>query len=322
MPINTTAGTADSTDTPVFDRARNAANDNHPTKQFDQPDMVETDDEPTGRGPVRTTASKAAAEMRRMAEKAAMASARAIIAKRQSIGNPDAENDNEVWPLLTALRREGDNDSIAFALRYRQLVALAECEPLQGQRLGGGDLGAVHRSTNLDAETDAAIANMQPGDTHLPGGEIRYKEAKQRKGGTFHIPARRAVSTNEETRVRTAPVAVKFNADLIVGKIDASRILDAVRAALGPLVEFMDDAVLGGQTYTQIGERRGHRVKPDVAGKALVREALLTADNALHQIDRFIRMAERQSDQRVLARRCQIAIERAHYLGMLFRPRG
>jgi hypothetical protein len=303
---------------------RIAANDNHLDAVFDKP-KIDTDDTPAGPLEIhagltaeecqaRRAADRAAARARLDAEKARMAPVRAALAERQSLGDPSADNDNETWPLLTSLRREGDNDSIATVLQYRQLVALCACQPLQGQRIPGGT-PVVHRSTNLEKETEAALAKIGPTSDSLPGGEIKYKEVKKKKGGTFHLPAQQAVATNDETRVRTAPVAIPFNDELLIRQLDAKPVLKEVRAALGPLLDPFEDAVLGGKTYTDIGRKEDASVKPDVAGKALVKRAIIAAEGVLYDIGQRIRRAERESEKRASMRRCEIAIEKAMYFG-------
>jgi hypothetical protein len=298
---------------PVFDRGRQQE-----LELLDNPAApVRDDDTPTG---IRPIFDKELVKRKREAEKAAMELAKAAIAARQQKRGDDwdgAANDNEDFPLLSALRREGDNDSIDLALKYRKLVALAECEPLQGQRVGG-DLPTEYRSTNLTTQTneaiEAAVRNNWDGD-RLTGGDIRYKQVKKRKGGTFHLPAKQAVTVNDETKVRTAPLAMKFDFDLIIYQIDAKRILAGVRAAIGPLLDPFEDAVLGGQTYTQIGRREDIEVKPDVAGKALVKRAIIAAEGAFCDIERKIPKAEREADRRARLRRAELAVAQAKYLG-------
>lgn len=304
----------DTIERPVFD----VANDNRASKPLFL-DPIDTpsrdDDTPTGTGSLSTVASKEAARKRRLAEAAEMQLAKTAIEARQRIGNPDAANDNEYWPLMSALRRDRDNDSINFILKYRRLVAVAECEPLQGQRVAGGELEVERRSTNLGKDAKAALAAMKEDDAALGGGEIRYRETRRRKGGTFHLPAKRAIAVNDETRVRTAAIAQPFNCDLLIAKIDAKTVLAELRQALGAVLDSFEDAVLGGQSYSEIGSKAGFHVKPDVAGKALVHAGIIAAEGALHDIQQRIRRNERQAERRASARRCEIAVAKAAYLG-------
>jgi hypothetical protein len=303
-----------------------AANDNFLDAAFDKPE-IDTDDAPAGPLKIyadmtpeermaRREADRNAAEVRRKEERARMAPVRAALAKRQAKGNPSADNDNENWPLLTALKREGDNDSVALVLAYRKLAALAACQPLQGQRMAGGE-PVVHRQTNLSAQTERVLVEAQAKGwtgTSLPGGEFHYKEVKKRKGGTFHLPAQQAVVTNDETRVCTAPLALPFSDELLLRQIDAKPVLDHVRKSLGPLQDILDDAVLGSRSYTEIGRRKGAKAKPDEAGRVLVKWAILIAEDALHNAGQIIRRAEKKSERRAAARRIELELEQARYL--------
>jgi hypothetical protein len=244
---------------------------------------------------------------------------RVRLGRRAAIGKDwdGADNDNEDFPLLAALRREKDNDSIEFVLAYRRLVALAECEPLQGQR-AGGDIDTVHVSTNLSEQTEEILAKAKEDNwnvTSLPGGEIRYKHVRKRKGGTFHLPAMRAVAANDETRVRTAPLPVKFNCDILIELIDAKPVLEHIRQSLGPLCDILEDAVLGACSYTDIGRRKGAKAKPDETGRVLVKWAITIAEDALHNAVQIIRREEKKSERRAVGRRIEIELERARYLG-------
>jgi hypothetical protein len=279
----------------------------------------DTYDAPTNIGRLNTPQSRDEAAMRREAEKAAMQLARAGIARRTAhcVSSDDIDNDNEDFPLVAALRREGDNDSIELVLTYRRLVALCMCEPLQGLRVCG-ELSVVRRINNLAKESEDAIVKAAEGgwkSVALSGSEIRYKEVKKRKGGTFHLPPAHAVAANEETWIRTAPLSMPFNCDLLIRHIDAKPVLAEVRSKLGPLLDPFEDAVLGGRTYTEIGRQEGFPVKPDVAGKALVKRAIVAAEGSLFEIERRIRQAEREADRLASTRRLQIAVEKARYLG-------
>lgn len=309
---------ANRTDKPVFD----AANDNRaPASILDDINaLYDTDDTPTNVGALSTPSSREAARARRETEKAAMALAKAALAARQGGKGDDydgAANDNEGFPLLAILRRDGLQGSVRTVMAYRRMVALCEAQPLQGLAYSAKDgIGPEYRSSKLDgaADVDAEHAANWPRDS-VPGGEIRYKEVKKLKGGTFSLPAQRAVVANDETRVRTAPLAVRFSDRVLLSQIDSKPVLAALRAALGPLLEPFEDAVLGCQTFTSIGEREGFKVKPDVAGKALVMRAIVAVEGAWHDIEIEQRRAAKRADKCARLRRAQLAIERAKYFG-------
>ena len=263
---------ADNDNTPVFDRGRE-----RPVAFLDDIAAQDTDDTPTGVGRLSSPVSAQAAKARRQAEKAAMLLARADIAARQGKGDPAcAANDNEDFPLLAVLRRDGRDDFIRLVTRYRKLVALCNAQPLQGLDYGHSSGGQPEYVTQkLKGDTapevaiDAAHAAGWPDET-VPGGELRYKGVRKVKphGET---PATHAVAATKETRVRTAPLAVKFNDTVLLSQIDSKPILAELRVALGPLVDPFEDAVLGARTFTAIGAARGYEVKPDVAEGAGVR---------------------------------------------------
>ena len=150
----------------------------------------------------------------------------------------------------------------------------------------------------------------------MPGGEIRYKEAFKLKGGTYSLPAQRAGVAMEENKVRNAPLAVKFNDKVLIAQIDAKPILAELRAALGPLLDPFEDAVLGGQTLTEIGDQEGIGPKGAAgAGKALVFRAMSALDGAWHDIAVRDRKKEREAEAVALRARARIAAKAAAYLG-------
>ncbi|TIO52965.1 MAG: hypothetical protein E5X80_05055 [Mesorhizobium sp.] len=306
------------TDKPVFDVAND---DRAPAPILDDICAIDgTDDTPTNVGALSTYSSREAARARREAEKTAMALAKASLAARQGGKGDDydgAANDNEEFPLLAVLRRDKLDQHIRTVMAYRRLVALCEAQPLQGLAYSAKDgINPEHRSTNLDgvAEVDAAADAGWPSDI-VAGGNIRYKEVKQLKGGTFSLPPKRAVVAIGETRLRTAPLAVKFSDRVLLSQIDSKPVLASLRSALGPLLEPFEDAVLAGQTFTSIGDREGFKVKPDVAGKALVMRAIVAIEGAWHDIVIEHRRAAKDADKRARLRRAQLAIERARYFG-------
>ncbi|WP_411906272.1 hypothetical protein [Rhizobium mayense] len=225
-----------------------------------------------------------------MAEKA-MRPQRKRIEARQSIGDPAcAANDNEDFPLMAVLRRDNLSRYIELVLGYRRLVALAEAEPLKGRDYGAGkDLSVVKRSTLKDGVSevdDAAAADWKYAT--VPGGEIEYRSEIKRSKAAHPLPPKRSVPTNSEIGygVRTAGFHVKFTDATLIEHIDAKPVLAALRAALGPLLDPFEDAVLGGRTFSQIGRGEKFDVKPDVAGKALVFRALAAVDGAWDEIRR------------------------------------
>ncbi|WP_192359496.1 hypothetical protein [Mesorhizobium mediterraneum] len=322
--------------TPVFDRGRE-----QPAAFLDDIDLQDNDDSttpaPAGKPRIATRGEwigdtffpnielarldKDEIAERRQKEKTRMHGEKERLAIRQGIGDPACPaNDNEDFPLLAVLRRDGRDDYVRLVTRYRRLVALCASNPLPGIDYGhssGGQPEYVTQrlkgDTAPEVAVDAAHAAGWPCDT-VPGGELRYKAVRQVKphGET---PAARAVVATEETRVRTASLAVKFNDRVLLAQIDAKPILTELRLALGPLVDPFEDAVLGARTFTAIGKARGYEVKPDIAGKALVFEALDALDGVWHAIAVRQRRLARRAEQTALRARSRLAASQASYFG-------
>ena len=301
--------------TPVFDRRK------LPALFLDDIEAQDSDDTPTDVGVLRTPASIEAARERRRTEKAAMRRARAAFEKRKGKSDPACPaNDNEDFPLLAVLRRDDSDEFIRLVTRYRQLVALCMAQPLQGQAYGytaGGSPEYVTQklkgATAPKVAVNAAHKAGWPSDT-VPGGELRYKAVRRVKPDG-ETPALHAVVAMEEARLRTAPLAVKFNDKVLLAQIDAKPILAELRASLGPLLDPFEDAVLGARTFTAIGKARGYEVKPDIAGRALVFEALEALDATWHDIAVRERKQAKQAEQTALRARSRGAASLAAYLG-------
>ncbi|PTV72141.1 hypothetical protein [Agrobacterium pusense] len=230
--------------------------------------------------------AKAADEARKMAK------VRRAIVKRQSIGDPSCvQSRGEDFPLLEALRRDEREDLVAVVLRYRRLVALCEAEPLKGLDYSKADGGEVVRETKrLTPESDidrAAASDWK----EMPSGEIKISTKVKKSKGSHSIPPRRTVvAANDNVAsgsvIKTESLHVKITDEILNEHIDAKPILAELRSSLGPLVEPFEDAVLGGQSYSEIGKRRGEVLKPAVAGRALVGMAIGTVSIRWQEIDR------------------------------------
>lgn len=236
---------------------------------------------------------KAAEEAKRMAK------LRRSIVKRQSIGDPACvQSRSEDFPLLEALRREDREDLVAVVLRYRRLVALCEAEPLKGLDYSKSDGGEVVRETKRltpEADIDRAAASDWK---EIPSGEIKISTKVKKSKGSHSIPPRRTVvAANDNTAagsvIKTESLHVKITDEILNEHIDAKPILGELRSSLGPLVEPFEDAVLGGQTYTEIGKKAGERTQPAVAGRAVVGTAIGFISVKWQEIDkREARLAE------------------------------
>ena len=223
------------------------------------------------------------ARQKREAEEKAIGKMRRKFERRQAIGDPDCKpSEREDFPLLDVLRRERRHDLIEAALQYRQLVALCEAEPLKGQSYDkSSGLEVVYRNTLRDgvAEVDAAAAKGFKG-TRVPGGEIEYRSEVKRSKKPYPQPAKRilpaaAAKDGDPVIGRTRSLHVEINEHTIADYIDKRPRLNRIRIALGGLLEPFEDAVLGGQTLSWIGEQEGYSGSTATAvGKGLVMRGL------------------------------------------------
>lgn len=225
-------------------------------------------------------------------EKKAMEAQRRRIQKRQSIGDPAIPaNDNEDFPLLAVLRRDKLYHYIEVVMEYRRLVAISEAEALKGQDYGY-DAGffAEQESRRMKgiAEVDKAAAEGWK-ESKVAGGDIEYTGKVRKSRGvvysTGNIKAAAKVGdTGDGATPRTQSLHFKMTDDLLIERIDTAPVLTHLRGALGPLIEPFEDAVLGGQTLTKIGQKDGFKVKPDVAGRAIIFRALSAVNGALEEL--------------------------------------
>lgn len=305
-------------DRPVFD----VANDNG---EFWLPafreELEDLNDEPAAPHRARTAAERSEARARaasRRAEDTAGIERQKARIEQRCRPVPTANNDNDVFPLLTTLKRDGAVAEMDLVVRYRALVALCNVEPLQAQDVSpAGDLRPDRKSTKLDvSDVDAAAAKGFP-DPVIAGGEIRHKEVRQAKGGTFDISLKRKGAADTETgTAHSIPTSFKFTDAVLIASIDAKPILAELRAAMGPLLDAFEDAVLGGQTLAQVGSATGARVKPEIAGRALVMTAIDVLRDTWRQIAARERRLALAAERNVERRRGQLAERRASYLGL------
>jgi hypothetical protein len=298
-----------------------ASNDNI-RNLLDNPQATYADDDsPIGAPKARqwTVASKAAGKERRAAEAVVMRSAIAAIAERQAIGKSwdGAANDNIDIPLLKLLKRDTDGHHIKTVIRYRALVALCSVEPLQGQEIRLADGFASDRVTLPllgPEEVDKAAKDGFPVD-RIRGGNISYKEVRKRRG-TFSLPATRAVDQSEESSMpRTVSTAVRFTVNTLHDAIDSKPVLAELRAALGPLCDLFEAAVLDGQTMTEIGASMGAVEKAaGGTGRAVIMRALDVLKDTWDDIEKRERRKAAHAERAVTAARAAIIERRRAFL--------
>lgn len=214
------------------------------------------------------------------AEREAVHAEKRRLAARASYGKDwdgKADNDNQNWPLATALVREGNPELLKAAMAYRRIHGQAHC----GALLGGNGV-ALRDGFALDRHTQIR-----------PNGTIAYKHVRQRTASEIDIPAQRYVPPFEDEDAGMQHNVVKipkpWNGDRPVNDmIDAQARLVALRSMLGVLVEPLEMSVVDGATYREVGNSAGiaNKAGSEGAGRALVHAALISVRDALGNITR------------------------------------
>jgi hypothetical protein len=241
---------------------------------------------------------KVSADRERAAQAETLLARRRELVLRTSSGSLRAPpaNDNQAWPLLAQLRKDGNDVLVAVAERYRAIYDAASATvPLVGTVLDDTFLPLVQKTANKtdpDARAKGAlvIGGAPPvGDGCFRAGIETEELADARRANNLKNPPRRA----------RRPVAKKWNGDrFVIAAIDARRELKALRSALGPLVEPFEDAVLHGKTLTEIGLDQGAGDKTAGAvGKAFVLKGLSTVMEGLSAVQQALGAARQSADQ-------------------------
>jgi hypothetical protein len=176
-----------------------------------------------------------------------------------TVNKPIGDNDNEAvisWPLGKALKTDEQRRLLKAAAAYRRLY---ECSNATGV-LQGSDMGdGIYR---LDQRTWVR-----------PDGEIVYKGARMITSGDPD-PLSPTGSSGGEKK----PVAKKWNGDVaLISKMDARPLLAEIERRVGPLLQPVEQAVLGGWTLEAIGRHEAgysDKQRASAVGKALVYRAL------------------------------------------------
>lgn len=213
---------------------------------------------------------------------------RSRLERRQRVGGdgPVAANDNQGWPLAEQLRRDGNEVLLHVAERYRTVYDAAKFEP----RLVGtvpDEFWSPEQNHAINRETGKLKVN----------GQKRSKTAAATPSddGTF-----KAVAVTDEawaemvengpvtfSRRPVSPTMRKWTGDnALIAAIDARPMLRRLQAALGPLLDPFEDAVIGSLTLTEIGRAGGVGQHAAGAGKFAVMLGLEAVQREFHQIDR------------------------------------
>jgi hypothetical protein len=173
--------------------------------------------------------------------------------------NQIGDNDNEavvLWPLGKALRTDEHRRLLKAAAVYRRLYELANATGV----LRGSDIGDV--IYRLDQRTWVR-----------PDGEIVYKGARMITSGDPDPLAPTHSSGGEKK-----PVAKKWNGDTaLIARMDARPHLAEIETRVGPLLQPVEQAALGGWTLEAIGRREAgyaDKQRASAVGKALVYRGL------------------------------------------------
>ncbi|MBN9138863.1 hypothetical protein [Phyllobacterium sp.] len=223
--------------------------------------------------PEERSLSRARIEIKSKVERLLMDRERARIVMRQSIGRLRYReaNDNIDLPIVKLLKTEGEADFLKLVLSYRKLVRDCAYE-LRGQDIPAGTSQLVHKG-KLDETT----------------GKIDYKGVKLITGKRALVAtsATTATPTTAETsnpaKKKAKPVAKPWNGDdAMNAAIDGRKTLERLHAALGPLVEPFEEAVLDSATLRDIGERYGcgNDKAAKGGGRAMLWLALVTLQEA------------------------------------------
>lgn len=206
--------------------------------------------------------------------------------KRQSIGGVGAvpANDNQAWPLAQWLRKDGSTALLRVAERYRAMYDAATMEtPLIGTM--PDDVFAVEQRHSVSSKTGRLKRD----------GPRRAKHTAIIGDGTFKVipideDVRAEIESGQSTfKMKMAkPVMRRWQGDNLINAAIDSRVgIRRLQAALGPLLEPFEDAVLHGETLAAIGERKGgNSVSSAPIGRAFVMDGLVIVQRELSLMDR------------------------------------
>lgn len=182
--------------------------------------------------------------------------------------NPIGNNDNcsaISWPLGKALKTDEQRRLLASAAAYRRLYELANATGV----LRGSDMGEV--MYRLDQRT-----------WMRPDGEIVYKGARVITSGDPD-PTVPTQSSGGEKK----PIAKKWTGDrAIIAMMDAKPLLREIDDRVGPLLQAVEQAVLGGWTLEAVGRHEteyADKQRSSAVGKALVYRALAVIASYIEQ---------------------------------------
>ena len=215
---------------------------------------------------------------------------RTRLARRQRVGGagPVAANDNQGWPLAEQLRREGNEVLLHVAERYRSIYNAAKFEP----RLVGtmpDDFWSPEQRHHVDELGKLSIKGAKGGKRAMPANDGTFKAIAVTEDAWADLTADGPVTFPKRP---ASPTMRKWTGDdALIAAIDAKPMFLRLQAALGPLVDPFEDAVIGDMTLTDIGRAKGvNTVSRGPVGKVLVMMGLEVVQSEFAQIDREARV--------------------------------
>jgi hypothetical protein len=227
------------------------------------------------------------ADRARITEEQPLMEHRARIAGHQYHGGfmPAPANDNQAWPLLAQLRKDGNDVLIPVAQRYRRLWERSRVEPLQGTNPEADIFNIVQRlaaKNDPDGRTKGTLRTRHAAGIGAGGKTKRAPDPDKRADDDMPNP----------TRPGTARTRSWRGEDLVVSVIDAKRDIARLRAILGIGAEPFEEAVCLGSTLTEVGQSRGAGQSSPGAGKLVVMMGLQAVQEEFQRMDR-----ERHADR-------------------------
>lgn len=245
--------------------------------------------------------------------------------------NPANSSEPENWPIVEALRRDRRHDDIPLVFRYESLVDTTGAEPVGsslrfdgvlagsvGSSSDEAGLGVEMRSLDLHGVRDVNRAYKAgwPSDK-VRGGEISYRETRRSVQNLVIGMGHRTIAANDDAMARSQSALHHGNPeDAIIERMDGTPVIGELQRALGGLASAFEAAVLCRLTLTEIGGNRGYKHKARSAkAKILVYTAIDKLRDRWRLVDRELVASQAASEQRVGARRREIAAIRADYFG-------
>lgn len=195
---------------------------------------------------------------------------RARLAIRGNIGKDwdgKAANDNIAWPLAKALLAEGNKELLKYAIAYRRIYNTAKSEVV----LGGS-------APDLSELTLAHVVRAQEDGSVKVG-----KQVKAKKSEDDELPAKRAVTANDETSIRSSSVPKPWNGDAPVNAmIDAKTELRRIQLLIGAILDPFEMLVVDGFTLAEAGVAAHATARGAMsAGRSIAHMGLIAVRDAL-----------------------------------------